>query len=190
MIKEEAIKNRLSKLLGRERFEHSLSVQRVAIDLARHHGIPEEKARLAGLLHDSARWMDRLELLAKAEELEMDIHPIQRLEPKLLHAPLSAWMAQEEFGIQDQQILSAIARHTAGAENMSSLDKIIYLADHIEPKRNFWKVDLVRSLAYKNMNSAIVECASSMIRYLVDKGLAIFPPTILTRNYYLMNPED
>lgn len=180
------MKRRLSELLPKERYEHSLSVEKVALDLARHYGISPEKASIAGLLHDSARGLGSPGLIKKAEEIGLHIDPIQRFEPKLLHAPLSAYIAKTEFGITDPEILLAIERHTVGAEDMSPLEKVIYLADHIEPGRDYEDVEKIRSLAYKNMDKAIAQCASSMIKALIRKGLPVYPLTVTTRNYYIL----
>ena len=184
-MNEEEIKSRLVLLLDSERFAHSLSVQKVAQALAQKHKVDFTNASLAGLLHDCARYMGSAQLLKKAEELKMEIHPVERLEPKLLHARLSAYVAEKEFKVKDPEILQAISRHTVGAESMSELDKVIYLADHIEPSRDFLGVEQVRKLAFEDMNKAIAECATLMLKALLDKKLPIYPPTLLTRNYYL-----
>ena len=180
------IKKRLSELLPKERYVHSLAVEKVAQELALHYRTHEEKAAVAGLLHDCSRRYDGEELVKKAEEAGLHLDPVQRFEPKLIHAPLSAYIAKEEFGVSDPEILLAIERHTVGAEDMSDLEKIIYLADHIEPGRDYDGVDIIRDLAFKNMDEAIAQCTGSMIKELLERGLPIYPLTVRTRNFYLL----
>ncbi len=184
-MNENEIRSRLAQLLDSERFTHSLAVQKVAQALARAHHADEQKAGLAGLLHDCARHLKGPELLKKAEQLGFPIHPVEREEPKLLHARLSAYEAEKDYGIKDPEILQAIARHTVGAEDMSKLDKIIFLADHIEPARNYrWARDL-RERAFENLDRAVAEGTTAILEYLLERGLPIYPGTVLTRNYYL-----
>jgi len=114
------------------------------------------------------------------------IDPIQKQEPKLLHAELSAHLASLEFGVRSSEILSAIKKHTTGSPNMTKLEKIIYLADHIEEGRDFAGVNTMRRLAFNNLDKAILESASNMLKYLLEAGLPIYSGTIETRNYYLL----
>jgi len=120
---------------------------------------------------------------ARAAGFKIDL--IEKLEPKLLHARLSAEIAKRRFKIKDRQILSAIAKHTVGAEDMNNLDKVIYLADHIEAERNYRGLRRVRRLAYQNLNSAVAASTSSMIGELIKRGLPIFEGTVKTRNRFL-----
>lgn len=125
-------------------------------------------------------------MLKEARRLKLKIDPISRFEPKLLHAGLSARLAKKHFGIRSKEILNAISKHTIGAPGMSKLEKIIYLADHIEEGRNFLEVSKTRRLAFKDLDQAIVETSSQMLSFLLKKGLPIHPGTVETRNYYLL----
>jgi len=131
------LKRKLYNLLPRQRYKHSLSVEKTAQSLARHYKVSKERVRIAALLHDCSRGMDRTALLKKAKRLKLKIDPIEEMEPKLLHSKISAYIARGSFGIKDKQILSAIKNHTVGVPSMSILDKIIYLSDKIEEKRTF-----------------------------------------------------
>jgi len=179
------LQDRLKKLLPKERFEHSQRVAVCAEELGRHYQLDLNKVRLAALLHDCSRYLDRPGMLKLAEELGLKIDPVERLEPKLLHARLSAEIARRDFKVSDPEVLAAIAQHTVGAENMTLLSKIIYLADHMEEDRDFMGVAKVRELAYSNLDRAILESISAMVRHLLDLSLPIFEGTIKTRNYYL-----
>jgi predicted HD superfamily hydrolase involved in NAD metabolism len=177
---------KLREELDPERFEHSLRVEKTAAALARRFKVAVHKARIAGLLHDCSRKYNRAQMLTAARRLKLKIDPVSEFEPKLLHAQLSAHLAKKNFGVNSTEILGAIRRHTVGAPAMSKLDKIIYLADHIEEGRDFSGVNKVRSLAKKDLNRAVIESTSNMLKFLLAKGLPIHPGTIETRNYYLL----
>ncbi|KPJ66584.1 hypothetical protein AMJ44_08245, partial [candidate division WOR-1 bacterium DG_54_3] len=125
-------------------------------------------------------------LLRQARRFKLEIDPVSKFEPKLLHAELSALLAKRDFGIVSEQVLKAISKHTIGAPKMTKLEKIIYLADHIEEGRNFSGVKKIRRLAAKNLNRAIIESSSNMLNFLLRKWLPIHPGTVRTRNYYLL----
>jgi len=132
------LERRLREHLDQEhRFEHSLRVAACAQELARRHGVDPQKARLAGLLHDLARLYSPQQLILEAEARAMPITPFEREKPALLHAALGAALARERFGVDDPDVLSAIAKHTRGAPEMSPLDCVVYLADSLEPARTF-----------------------------------------------------
>ena len=159
------IKKELPKILDRKRYEHSLRVEETAVSLAGHYKADVAKARLAGLLHDLGKKV--------------------KGKPKLLHAALSAEMAKDKFGVLDEEVLNAIRFHTQGRENMTLLEKIIYLSDHIEPGRVYPEVQKVRKLAYENLDQAIVASANAMLRHLAETNQPVDSQTIKTRDAYL-----
>jgi len=183
---EKKIIQKLRKLLGPSRFKHSLRVKEKALHLSRFHKVDQKKAGIAGLLHDVSRYMDRTRLLKLAEKIKMKIDPIARFEPKLLHAPLSAYIARTKFGIKDRQILKAVSSHTLGRKNMTMLEKIVYVADHVEEGRSHSGAAHARRLAQMDINQAVVAISSSMIKYLLDNDLPVHPMTVEVRNYYLI----
>jgi predicted HD superfamily hydrolase involved in NAD metabolism len=178
---------KLKRALDRERFAHSLRVEQTALSLAKRYGVDQGQAALAALLHDYARKFDRPGLLKEAKKRKIRIDPISRLEPKLLHAELSARLAQEEFGIKDRAVLNAIRKHTLGAPGMSKLEKIIFLADHIEEGRDHPGIARVRALAAQDLDRAVVAVLTATVQYLLRKELPVHPGGIKTRNYYLLN---
>jgi predicted HD superfamily hydrolase involved in NAD metabolism len=186
MLNAESIREKLRHLLNKDRFRHSQNVEAAAIELALHWGESKEKAGIAGLLHDCSRWMSPKEMLKKAKALKIGVDPVEELEPKLLHARLSAHFARTDFDVLDRQILSAIEKHTTGSPAMSKLEQIVYLADHTEPERDFTGVEHIRALAFKDLDKAVIFSTSSMIKALVDLELPVFHGTSETRNYYLM----
>lgn len=184
---ENNIIKKLKRLLAPSRLKHSLRVRDKVLHLSRFYKVDLKKASIAGLLHDVSRFMESDKLLQLAKKIRLTIDPISRFEPKLLHAPLSAYIARKRFGIKDPQILRAISHHTLGREKMTMLEKIVYIADHIEEGRSHAGVKKARSLAKKDINLAIVAISSSMIRYLMEHGLPVHPGTYKTRNYYILS---
>ena len=175
----------LAKRLSPKRLNHSIGVSQTAESLAVRFGCDKEKARIAGLFHDLAREVPMNELLPRAQAFGIVVCDIEYAEPILLHAPLAAKMAQAEFGIDDAEIIQAILLHTTGGLNMTLLDKIIYLADVIEPGRSFKGVDKIREMAYTDLDKALLSALDQSIRHIVKGGGLIHPATIAARNEIL-----
>lgn len=171
----------LSRQLSAKRFEHSLQVSQMAASLAVRHGAAVDAAILAGALHDCARAIPQSELLAAAEAAEIPIDAVSRAEPILLHAPLGAVIARQEYGIHDPLVLQAIARHTVGGPGMTTLDKIIYLADMIEPGRA-GDLEELRQLAWNDLDAALLLGYDLSIHYVLSHKGVIHPDTIHGRN--------
>jgi len=176
---------KLAVELTPERLEHSLGVAEASVHLARRWGANEEQARLAGLLHDCAKGMGQDELLQWALAFGIVRNDIERACPDLLHGPVGALLAWKEYGVTDAAVLSAIRLHTLGGEGMSLLERIIYLADYIEPGRAFPGVEEVRVLAEKNLNLALLRAMEGTIRYVLERGLPLHPQTVRARNSLL-----
>jgi len=181
------ILKQLKTELDQPRFNHTLGVERTALSLAKKFKVSTQKASLAALLHDYARKFDRPSLLKQARKFKIKIDPVSQQEPKLLHAELSARLAKRDFGIKDPKVLLAIKKHTVGTPDMTKLEQIIFLADHIEEGRNFGGVAHLRRLAKRDLDQAIIASTANTLKYLLKKGLPIHPAGIKTRNYYLMN---
>ena len=107
-------------------------------------------------------------------------------EPKLFHGEIGRHLAKDEFGVKDQEILTAIENHTTGRPGMSRLEKIIYLADHVEIGREFSGIDRIRKLAFTDLDRAIIAFAENSIAYFLKLGLPFHPATVETRNYLLL----
>lgn len=177
--------DKLSKVLSPKRFHHSLGVSNTAAELAEKFGEDTEKARLTGLLHDCARGVSSNNLLQMAVAFDIVVDDVEHFQPVLLHAPLGACLAKSEYQINDLEMLEAITLHTTGAANMTRLAKIIYLADCIEPSRNFQGVDKLRALAFADLDAAMLEAFDQSLHYVIERGLLIHPATIEGRNYLL-----
>lgn len=179
-INENEIKQWLKENLNSERYIHSLGTAECAKELAEKFGLNGEKAYTAGLLHDCAKCFSNEKLL---EIIHSNLHveEAEMLNYKTLHAPVSAYYAQKEFGVEDNEILSAIRWHTLGQIEMSDFEKIIFLADKIEPNtRDKEYSAIIRSyLSEENgLNKALLKCYKETIKSLVKRDLKICLLTI------------
>ena len=170
----------LEENLDTERFSHSLGTADCAKILAEKFKVDEEKAYIAGLIHDCAKCFDN-EKLRKIVDEHLDVDESELLNYKTLHAPVSAYIAEKEFGVDDTEILSAVRWHTLGHLNMTDFEKIIFLADKIEPNTRAldFRKKILTMLDEKNgLNKALLKCYKETIRSLVKRNLKICPLTI------------
>lgn len=191
MMEQTKIKVYLQGLLSKRRFQHSLGVAEEAERLAHHYGVDFEKAYLSGLVHDCGKEIppgEAVKLLRERYGVVVDAMSLHM--PRLLHGPLGACITQSEFGIYDAEVLDAIRYHTTGKANMSLLAKIIYIADYIEPGRDFDGVSELREMAYDDLDSAIIFGIDFTICDLVNQGKTIHPDTVHCRNDLLIRREQ
>ena len=160
------------------RYAHTVRVARLADRLAQTHGEDASRARLAGMLHDLARLYSAERLLAECDARGMTIDAFERRHPIVLHARLGARIAREDFGVDDPAVLLAIERHTLGAPAMSRLDAIVYLADGLEPGREFEHRAAFEALAFKDLEAAMTAVLRSSIAYLRGRELEAAPQTL------------
>jgi predicted HD superfamily hydrolase involved in NAD metabolism len=149
----------------------------MAENLARVHRAEPAKARLAGMLHDLARLYSNERLLAESERRGLPVSAFERAHPIVLHAPLSAALARADFGVNDPEVLSAIAKHTLAAGEMSALDCVVYLADGLEPGREYPERPQLADLAGRDLAGAMRATILSSLRYLRSKNLPLAPQT-------------
>ncbi|HLX25457.1 MAG TPA: bis(5'-nucleosyl)-tetraphosphatase (symmetrical) YqeK [Candidatus Cybelea sp.] len=160
------------------RYRHTVRVARYADVLAQHHGLDSGKARLAGMLHDLARLYSSERLLEECVQRGMTIDAFESANPIVLHARLGVELAREEFGVTDPEVLSAIEKHTVGAAQMSPLDCTLYLADGLEPAREFPERAALWELARRDLGAAMRGVILSSVRYVTGKGLRVAPQTV------------
>lgn len=184
----EALRKAMKKAQDSERYEHTLSVAYTAACLASLYGVDVEKALKAGLLHDCAKCLSVEKKFSLCEKYHIEITDMEKRNPSLLHAKLGAVLTKEKYGEEDQDILNAVCYHTTGRAGMSMLEKIIFVADYMEPGRNK-APDLpeIRRLAFSNIDKAIVKILQDTLNYLEIKGGEIDPATRSTLEYYLQN---
>ncbi|WP_071460198.1 bis(5'-nucleosyl)-tetraphosphatase (symmetrical) YqeK [Bacillus massilinigeriensis] len=167
--------------LTEHRYLHTLGVTETAIKLADKYGADMKKAELAAIFHDYAKFRPKDEM--KQIILEQGI-PGNLLDfnNELWHAPVGAYLVEKEAGVKDIEILDAIRYHTSGRPGMTLLEKVIYLADYIEPGRQFPGVEEVRGLAENDLNVALVQAIKNTVSFLFKRNQPIYPDTFLTYN--------
>lgn len=174
----------LKENLSDYRYTHTLGVAETAKELATKYDADAEKAYLAGLLHDCAKELPLEKMLEIANKHIQEVDEITKTSTALMHGVAGAYLARELFDADDE-IFDAIYYHTTGKANMSLLTKIVYIADFIEPGRNFHGVLKIRELAFSDINKAIIKACSSVIVHTVNRGGIIHPNTVEARNYLL-----
>ena len=184
-MQTDEIKKKLKKTLDPERYAHSLSAADTARQYAAYLNYDEEKAYLAGLVHDCAKYLTAEKYLSESEKFGIEPDSIQRLSPHLLHAPLGAGYARAFYGIHDEEILSAVAAHTTGKADMSVLDKIIFTADLAEPLRDYEDIEKIRELVYTDFDRAVLLTLQGVIYSVLKKRQPVHPDTVHAYNWAL-----
>ena len=177
----------LEQQLTPSRYRHSLGVAETAVAIARRFGMNEERARIAGLLHDCGRMYETAQLPAEARRRGIPIGKIEAAMPLLLHAYVGAYLVYEIYGVDDAAVAQAIWRHTVGGENMTALDKIVYFADMIEPSRAYPEVEKLRELARTApLDEMMLVGLTDSILFVAQKGGLIHPDTVTARNELIL----
>lgn len=185
------IRRRLQAKLSPERYEHTLSVSYSCIALAMRYDYDLEKAELAGLLHDCAKYYDNETIIKKCDKNQIQLTESELMAPSIIHAKLGAHMAEHKYGVTDPEILSAIACHTTGKPDMSLLDKILYVADYIEPRRTELPgLDKIRRLAFENLDDALFEMMDGILEFLEQTGAYTDTTTKEAYEYYKALREE
>lgn len=179
------MREKLEKKLSPKRFEHSLGVEYTAACMAMCHDVDIEKAAVAGLLHDCAKYLSAEKKIKLCKENQLPISKYEYENPELLHGKLGAFYAKKKYGVEDPEILSAITYHTTGKEDMTALEKIIYIADFMEANRkNIKNMGLIRKLAFTDLDSCLCQVMKNTIHYLVVKNAVIDDITLSAYEYY------
>ncbi|PSB01016.1 phosphohydrolase [Merismopedia glauca CCAP 1448/3] len=176
----------LAQNVPTSRVKHILGVEQMAQELAYHYQLDATKAAQAGLMHDLAKYFKPEKLLQMAQKEGMQLNEVDISNPHLLHADVSAIVARETFGIEDLEILEAIANHTLGKPHMSQLSCIVFLADSLEPGRgDSPELEKLRKLSRENLHQAVWQSCDYSLKFLLSRRLLIHPRTIATRNWAL-----
>lgn len=176
----------LQNNVSSHRLQHILGVEQTCIELARCHHLDTNKAAIAGLMHDLAKFFPADKLLKMARQADIALDSICATHPHLLHADVGAIVAQAEFAVEDPEILTAIANHTLGSPRMSQLSCVVFIADVIEPNRgDNSELEVLRRIAPKHLYRCVRQTSDYSLKHLLDRHKTIHPRTILTRNWAL-----
>lgn len=185
------IRKAMEKSLDPKRFEHTLGVAYTAAALAMCNSVDTEDAIVAGLLHDCAKGLSNDKRLNICLKRNMSVSEVERRNPSLLHAKVGSIMAMEEYDVEDMDIIQAIMNHTTGRPGMSTLEKIIFVADYMEPGRNKAKnLEIIRKLAFQDLNKALIKILEDTLEYLKENEAEIDDMTQKTYDYYKNNCES
>lgn len=179
------------RLRNNSRYMHSIGVSDTAVKLAEKFNVPSEKAKIAGLLHDCAREFPTGSLIDEARKHNIAIEEIDKFQPILLHAVLGAVLAREQYGVTDGDILSAISLHTTGKPDMTALDKVVYLADMIEPHRKYDDIERIRRMIDMNsLDDIMIAAFDTSLSFVIQKGQMIHPQTVMARNFLIAQQKN
>jgi len=182
------IRKNMEKTLDAKRFEHTLGVAYTAASLAMCYQVDIYKAQIAGLLHDCAKCIPDDKKLSICEKHNMQITEIEKNNPFLLHAKAGSYIAMKKYHIHDRDIINAILNHTTGRPDMSQLEKIIYIADYIEPgRKQAPNLIEIRQLAFQDLDLALIQILGDTLKYLKESRTEIDPMTQKTYDYYRKN---
>jgi len=188
-MKRDELMAAVSGQMPERRWKHTMGVMESAVRLAAKYGADPEKAELAAILHDVCKYwpVDRQAEAVRQSGRDLDVLAYEK---PLWHAHAGAFVAKRDYGVTDEEVLDAIRWHTSGRERMTLLDKIICLADYIEPGRDFPGVDRLRELAESSLEGALLAGFDGTIRVLLEQRKTIYPLTVLTRNALLKEIES
>lgn len=180
----------IKEKISQKRFNHILGVVETAKMLANLYNEDIEKAMIASILHDNAReyTQDEMERLYTYYGYEFEGN--QEKDPALLHSRVGAILTRATYGIDDIYIINAVRYHTTGRRNMTMLEKIVFIADYIEPSRSFEGVENIRKLAFRDIDLAVFEALENTIRHLLDKKSFIHMDTLDARNDLLLKLKN
>lgn len=192
--KEKADKHQMSmkklrkvirKAQNTKRYEHTLGVEYTAAALAMRYGANVNDALLAGLLHDCAKCLSDEKLIKICEKNQLPITETERKLPFLLHGKAGGYLAEKKYGVQNREVIDAIVNHTTGREGMGLLEKIVFVADYIEPgRKHAANLEELRRLAFQDIDKAMLRILEGTLTHLKATGYAIDPRTEATWNYY------
>ncbi|MCM1304255.1 MAG: bis(5'-nucleosyl)-tetraphosphatase (symmetrical) YqeK [Lachnospiraceae bacterium] len=175
----------MEKIQDAKRFEHTLGVEFTSAALAMRYGADVRSAQTAGLLHDCAKCLTDKERVSICKKHDIPMTELEKANPFLLHAKVGAYLARKRYGIKDQDILNAIRNHTTGRPGMSLLEKIVFIADYMEPGRNHAPdLDEIRKMAFMDLDRTLLKILSDTLEYLGNRNGDMDPMTRKTWEYY------
>lgn len=168
----------LKEYLDDKRIAHSISTKETAVKLAKRFGANQEDAKVAGIFHDIAKQMPKEKKLEVCMQYGIPVDEIMHENPELLHGFIGAEMIKRIYHIENTDVLNAVRYHTTGRRGMSLLEKVVYLADLIEPGRDFYAVDEIRDVASVDLNGAVLMASKNVMRFVLRHDLPMHPLTL------------
>jgi predicted HD superfamily hydrolase involved in NAD metabolism len=182
----DSINNKMKEMLPQRRYKHSLNVSNCAIKLSEIYNYDKDKACLAGIIHDCAKYLTTEEVEYYVDKYKIKLDCLEKENLALSHSVIGSYIAKYELKIEDEDIINAVKYHTTGKENMTLLEKIIYMADLIEEDRDFPSVNLLRELTYNgNLDEALLISFNNTIKFVIENKQLIHPRTVEARNYLM-----
>ena len=179
------MRKQLVKALDNKRFEHTQGVAYTSAALAMRYGEDIQKAELAGLLHDCAKCLDNDKKIQICKKHNIEISEAEQRNPFLLHAKVGGFLAKSKYKVDDEEIIDAVLYHTTGRPGMSLLEKIVYIADYIEPGRNHApNLDEIRRLCFQDLDEALLKILEDILVHLKESKKEIDPMTQMTYEFY------
>ena len=169
-------------MIRAKRIAHIMGTEEEAVRLAARWGADQEKARRAGILHDITKYLEMDEQLQLCRKYDIVLDDLEQHAVKLLHSKTGACVARDIYGVDDE-IYGAIFWHTTGKANMTLLEKILYIADYMEPNRDFPGVERLRKLAYEDLDQAVLAGCEMSIQEMADRGLPVHTNTLQARDW-------
>lgn len=180
------IKEKLKKMLTEKRYVHSINVANCAKEMAKLYGADEEKAYLAGVVHDCAKYFKTEKVDEYVEKYNIELDELEIGNISLSHSVIGSYVVKYDFGISDEDVISSVRYHTTGKVDMNLMEKIIYLADIIEVGRHYPGVDELRELvASKKLDEAMIKSFDNTISLMIKKGNTIHPRSVAARNFMI-----
>lgn len=170
--------HKILKALDVKRYKHTIGVVETADKLAQYWKVNRKKAKIASFFHDLGRQFNNEELIQQAKKYKIRIGKYEIENPLLLHGRIAVEILKKKYNFKEKDVLRSILFHTTGSKRMTKLEKIIYLADYIEPGRKFKGVKKLKKLAFKNLNGAVAEASKITLKYLKNKKMSIHPKTV------------
>lgn len=179
------IRKSMEKKLDAKRYEHTLGVAYTAAALAMRYGADQNNALLAGMLHDCAKCLSNEKRLSICEKYNISVSESERKNPFLLHAKVGSFLAMKKYGVTDKDVINAILNHTTGRPGMSTLEKIIWLADYIEPgRKQAPNLAAIRKVAFEDLDQALLMALEDTLQYLNGGKMEVDSMTQKTYDFY------
>lgn len=187
-LNREELIERLKTALTVSRFEHVLRVEETAIKLAKQNGVDVEKTSIAALCHDYAKQRPDEDFIATIKQKGLN-RELLDYGNAIWHGVVGAELVKDELGIWDEDILNAVRHHTIGAPVMTKLEQVVYMADYIEPGRDFPEVKRAREITVENLGAGVAYQTKQTLKYLIERNLPVYPKTIDTYNAWVPQYE-